>query len=520
MNQNQLVREFLKQNERRINELLSYVALFFLVVCVGLVIVNQTKLMSLGNEDLLWLCLLFVVVPLLPYIFYKYCYNETLNRIICLGCLELMLCILTCNSFLQLDILFMLVPAMSMLYLDKDVFLNCTRGCFLALLFTKTINYYVLYKSTSAEEWYTYMEYRNVYEVVITLVLEYIVFSVFSYLILLQLLEMLASAYELQQSEDGTVSVGAFVHTEKEVQEAYNTKGLFLEIDQTIQNMVRGKDKQFVSDIDYELPVQLCGDTDKIKQALINLLSDFLRFTNQGKVVLEVTYDKGLLPKKEQNITVYCRITCSEDLSEDLRYGNTMGFALAKNLIQKMNGVILDKSIRGETRRTCYVVSFLQMVEDPETILHAKQMHQTEQKELISESRKKAQDILLAREVKALIVDDSQANQKLIDSILKAYGMTTKCVSSGEEAIEQIKTKKYDLALIDHMMPVKGGIQTAKEIRQLDDPYFEMVPLLAMTTSLTEDAQQMFYDCGFVSVVPKPIQEPELRQAISKCMFL
>jgi CheY-like chemotaxis protein len=70
------------------------------------------------------------------------------------------------------------------------------------------------------------------------------------------------------------------------------------------------------------------------------------------------------------------------------------------------------------------------------------------------------------------------------------------------------------------MMPVKGGIQIAKEIRQLGDSYFEQLPILAMTSSMTEESKQMFYDNGFVEVISKPIQVEELRQTMSHCMFL
>lgn len=517
MNQNQLVKEYLMQNERRINDWISRLELIFLASCFCLAAVNQAGLTSFPVNVLLELCLFFAVAATFPYFCCKHCYNEHFNRIVCLLCLELILCVLACNNVIHLDFLFMLLPVISILYLDRELFVKTSIYCFFAMVVTKIVSYQLL--SKDSDVWIRGI-YQNVYEEMIILILEYIIFCILLYIILLKLIDMVTSGYCLQQRSDGSVAPAPVIMAEKQVAEAYNTKGLFLEIDQTIQNMIRGKNKTFCVDVDYDLPVQLCGDKEKIKLALINLLSDFLQFTHQGSVFLQVTYEKGILPKKGQNISLCCHITCSQDLSEDIRYGNAMGFALAKNIIQKLNGLILDKTSALEEAKTHYVITFLQKVEDQETILHAKQVHQSEQKELISDSRKIAQDILLAREVKALIVDDSLANQKLVDAILKLYGMTTKCVSSGEEAIEEIKMKKYDLVLIDHMMPVKGGIQTAKEIRQMDDPYFEMVPLVAMTSSLTEEAQQMFYDCGFMSVVPKPIKEADLRQAISECMFI
>jgi len=70
------------------------------------------------------------------------------------------------------------------------------------------------------------------------------------------------------------------------------------------------------------------------------------------------------------------------------------------------------------------------------------------------------------------------------------------------------------------MMPVKGGLQIAKEIRQLGDPYYEELPLIAMTSNNTEESKMMFYDNRFAEVISKPIKEDELRLAIALCMCL
>ena len=139
--------------------------------------------------------------------------------------------------------------------------------------------------------------------------------------------------------------------------------------------MIRGKDKVFLLHVDYDLPSVLVGNTEKIRLAMINILSDLLQFTEQGTVTMTVTYEKGILQRRGQNITLVCRIDCSEDLTEDLRYGNAPGFALAKNMIQKLNGIFLDKTAGAEVRQTKFVISFLQTVEDEETIGQIKEKH-------------------------------------------------------------------------------------------------------------------------------------------------
>lgn len=518
MNQNQLVKDYLIGNEREMNTLLSKIMPYFMALSFLVVIFNQTKLTNYSVGTVVRLCVFFSVCAWIPYFVCKHCYNEKINVAVCLISLEAILVAFASNAFIQVDILLLVVPIICILYLDKQLFIRCARDCFIVLLCAKVFQYLQDKQNGRfrVDEMYT-----EFYENTLILVLEYMILMVILYVVMLRLSEMVSSGYRLGQRDDGTVAPMQVIMADHEHKlEAYNTKGLFLEVDQTLQGLIRGKDKQFISDIDYDLPVQLYGDKEKLKSALINLLSDFLQFTVNGKVVLEVTYDKGILPKKGQNITLICHISCSQDLSEDLRYGNAMGFAIAKNMIQKLNAVILDKSAGSIDHATCYTISVLQQVEDAETLLHVKQERQTEQKELISESRKKAQDILLAREVKVLIVDDSQMNLKLVDAILKSYGMSTTCVTSGDAAIEELKQRKYDLIIIDHMMPVKNGIQTAKEIRVLDDSYYELVPMMAMTSNVTLEAQEMFREAGFRNVISKPIKEAELRQAITQSMFI
>ena len=319
------------------------------------------------------------------------------------------------------------------------------------------------------------------------------------------------------EQEEPAASKAVPESVEKEEEDVtYNVKGLFLSINQTVQGLIRGKDKSLVVNVDYNLPAELKGNPEQIKIAIVNILSDFLQFTEEGTVTLSVTYEKGIVPRKGQNITVICRILCSEDLTDALHNGITMGFALAKNVIGKMGGIILDKSFGTALRQTCYTVTFLQEVANEETLGMVKQKNRDEQEALISISRKREQNLLQGREVKALIVDDSKENIRLVSAILKSFGVKSQGVTTGQEAIERLYSKGIDFVIIDHMMPGKSGIQTAKEIRQIDEPYFELLPLMVMSSNITDEFRQIFADAGFSEIISKPIKEEELRLAISR----
>ena len=160
------------------------------------------------------------------------------------------------------------------------------------------------------------------------------------------------------------------------------------------------------------------------------------------------------------------------------------------------------------------------MVDGTETIRQLRSSRKREQDMLIAESRRKAENLMYVKAGKALIVDDNEMNQKLVAAILKSYGLESVCVSSGEEAVKVVQSKEFNLMILDYMMPEKCGIQIAKEIRQFKDPYFDELPMIAMTTNNTEESKAMFYSNRFAEVISKPIKEDELRLAIALCMCL
>jgi CheY-like chemotaxis protein len=508
MNQNVYVKEYLTKKEKDINALIAKFILAFLILIPSILIAREVGMLTLGIKEMLWLFIGIFVLAIAPIFITRYSYNEAVNRCICLTCLEVLVCIFSLNKFLELNIIFLLVPLVSLLYVRKDIFIHTARNCLFAMIVIKCA---LIERETLQADCLALS----------VLILEYLFAMAVLYVLCDKIYEMIASGYQLKSRGDGSFAPTSVLISEKETEntEIYNVKGLFLDIKTTMDGMVRGKNKKFELQVDNALPVSLNGDRQKLRLAMVNLLSDFLQFTEDGEVTLEVTYEKGITPKRGENITLICRINCSEDISESLRYGNALGFALAKNIIQKMNGILLNKT-QSSTGNTCYTASFQQLVEDDMTILELKQKHREEQNALISDSRKNAQGLLFADAVTALIVDDSKTNLKLVNAILKSFGVRSVCASTGDEAIEKVKAKCYDFVLLDHMMPVKGGIQIAKEIRQLGDPYFEQLPLLAMTSSMTDESKQMFYDNGFVEVISKPIQVEELRQTMSHCMFL
>ncbi len=514
MNHIFLVKNYLIENERKVNDILRWFPLVFLIMCPAVLIMKQAGFLDYDISFLVGICIGIVVICIFPLVFSRYSYHESWNRAINLTVIEFFICILAASGVIEVSIMYAFVPILAVLYVDPSIFINTARNCFIAMLLIE-IGKLVYAYQISVKQGATY---HGNYMGVVALVIEYVIFMVAMYYLLQHIEMMVSSGYKIENRGDGTFSIAASA-IQEQVEDSYNTKGLFLDITHRLESMTQGQTKKLVSVIDDELPGQLKGDAEKVKLALINILSDFIQYTETGEVHFELSYEKGITPKKGQDITLVCKIRCEQDLSEDLRYGNALGFALGKNMIQKLNGVILNKS-GGNPYETHYVISFRQMVDGSETIRQMRSNRKREQDMLIAESRKKAENLMYVKAGKALIVDDNEMNQKLVAAILKSYGLDSVCVSSGDEAVEVVQSKEFNLIILDYMMPVKGGLQIAKEIRQLGDKYYEELPLIAMTSNNTEESKMMFYDNRFAEVISKPIKEDELRLAIALCMCL
>ena len=513
MNHNFLVKNYLAENGRRVNELLRWVPLVFLLLCPVLVVMKQAGAINYKYSSILEACIVIVIICVFPLFFSKYAYNEEWNRCICLSAIEIFIGVLAMIEVLDIHFLYALVPLLSVLYVSLEVFVHSARNCFFVLLGAELAKYFYHMRLWATKS----VSYQADYLGFVILVIEYAVFMVLLYYLVKHMERMIVSGY-MTENQEGN-SIAKVSDARDQLERSYNTKGLFLEVSHRVESMTQGQSKSFVSVIDEELPGQLKGDSEKIKQALINILSDFVRYTQSSEIKFEVSYEKGITPKKGQNITVVCRISCEENISEQLRHGNALGVALGKNMLQKLDGMLLDKSI-SSFNTTQYVISFHQMVDGAETIRQLRNNRKHEQDMLIAESRKKVENLMYVKAGKALIVDDNEMNQKLVAAILKSYGLDSVCVSNGEEAVEIIQSKEFNLLILDYMMPEKCGIQIAKEIRQLDDPYFEELPMIAMTTNNTEESKAKFYENRFAEVISKPIKEDELRLAIALCMCL
>lgn len=270
---------------------------------------------------------------------------------------------------------------------------------------------------------------------------------------------------------------------------------------------------------DETIPCRYNGDDGRIKQILINILSNAVKFTKKGYVRAYVTGKPGK-NDNEELITFCVEDTgCGireEDLTkifEDFRQvdskrnrgaeGTGLGLAIVKHLVELMEGTIEVESTYG--KGTLFTITIPQKIVDKRPISEMPEIPQTEQK---------ITDTFTAPGVKVLIVDDNVINRKVARGFLKNYAFDLTEAESGPEAIKLVRDVRYDIIFMDHMMPGMDGIEAAEIIRRDCGENGTAPTMVALTANAMEGMREYFLKCGFQDFIAKPLDRKELNQLL------
>lgn len=270
---------------------------------------------------------------------------------------------------------------------------------------------------------------------------------------------------------------------------------------------------------DETIPCRYSGDDGRIKQILINIISNAIKFTKKGYVRVYITGKSGEKEDEEQLIFCVKDTGCGirqEDLGkifEDFRQvdskrnrsveGTGLGLAIVKHLVELMKGTIQVESTYGEG--TMVTITIPQKIVDKRPISEMPEIPQIEQK---------VTDMFTAPGVKVLIVDDNVINRKVARGFLKNYAFDLAEAGSGPEAIELVQATRYDIIFMDHMMPGMDGIEAADIIRRECGENGTAPVMVALTANVMEGMREHFLECGFQDFIAKPLNRKELNQLL------
>ncbi|MCI8506479.1 MAG: response regulator [Lachnospiraceae bacterium] len=270
---------------------------------------------------------------------------------------------------------------------------------------------------------------------------------------------------------------------------------------------------------DETIPCRYHGDDGRIKQILLNILSNAIKFTKKGYVRAYITGKPGK-NEDEELLTFYVEDTgCGikeEDLNnifEDFRQldskrnrsveGTGLGLAIVKHLVELMGGTIDVKSIYGKGTRVTITI--------PQKIVDRRPVSQMPE---IPQEEQKTTDMFAAPGFKVLIVDDNVVNRKVARSFLKNYAFDLTEAGSGPEAINLVQAERYDLIFMDHMMPDMDGVEAAEIIRRDCGENGTAPAIIALTANAMEGMRERFMERGFQDFIAKPLDRVELNKLL------
>ena len=306
----------------------------------------------------------------------------------------------------------------------------------------------------------------------------------------------------------------------------YQLSSLLNDLSNMIYFRAREKSLEFHIDVDESLPDNLCGDEVRVRQILINLLTNAVKYTDQGCVRLTVRgerEDDGLLLHADVRDTgIGIR---DEDMEElftrfhrlDIEHNSTvegtgLGLAITQRLVGIMGGTITVKSIYGEG--SVFSVTIPQKVVSDEPLGDLGKRF-TEHAEEARPSRP-SQEYFHAPSARILIVDDTQMNLKVAVRLLKATQMQIDTAPGGAESVEMAKAVRYDLILMDQRMPVMNGTEALHRIRMDPEGASFDVPVICLTADAVIGARERYLAEGFTDYITKPIDSRMLAKMIVK----
>ncbi len=318
------------------------------------------------------------------------------------------------------------------------------------------------------------------------------------------LLEIVNGILDISKIEAGKLEI---VNTE------YDFNKVTTELIALTKGRLGDKPIELITKIDDTIPRVLYGDASRLKQICVNILTNAVKYTKEGSITFSINSiikndvcrliisveDTGIGIKQE-NINKLFNKFERLDLEDNVTIeGTGLGLAITKKLVDLMHGAIVVQSVYGKGSK--FTVSIDQRIVKNPTI--------KVDTEVVKSDEIKVNNKLV------LVVDDNKINLKVAERLLETYGITTECVESGFICIDNLKNgKKYDLILMDDMMPKLSGVETLHKIKE-QIPDFN-IPTVALTANALTGMREKYLADGFNDYLAKPISKDELNRVINE----
>lgn len=313
-----------------------------------------------------------------------------------------------------------------------------------------------------------------------------------------------------------------------EEKSTFNLRQLFLDIIAIMKEKASYKGLVLVGNVDEGIPETLSGYAEYIKQVLLNLIQNAIKFTYRGqvtvtaKVVSETgeqvvikmsVQDTGIGIPEEQQEQIFQPFTQIDASSTRKEGGTGLGLAIVRKLVNLMGGEIRLKSNEREGSTFSFSLVFDKTRDEPDHAVASCKEGQIV-RDLNNVSGKTLEKKLV------LLVEDNTINQKVARAMLEKMGYTIDIAFNGAEAVEALQQKKYGLVLMDLQMPVMDGYEATKVIRSSGKVLDSEIPIIAMTANASKEDRQQCLDAGMDDYVPKPVERKVMQNMLQRWLPL
>lgn len=325
--------------------------------------------------------------------------------------------------------------------------------------------------------------------------------------------DIVSASHNLLDLVNGVLDISKIEAGKMElINKEYNSFELFNSLSTMVIPRIGDKPIDFKTVIASDIPPVLKGDTGKLKQIILNLLTNAVKYTdkgfikyrvecindyknNQTKLIITVT-DTGRGIKKEDIDRLFKKFERLEEDRNTSIEGTGLGLTITESLAELMGGKITVISDYGKGSTFKFVV--VEEIVNKESNL------------VVNEQTTLNYETFEGKKV--LVVDDSKLNLKVAENVLKNFKVSTETVTSGLECLSCVKSKKYDIIFMDIMMPNMSGVEVLKKLREEK----VNIPVIALTADAIEGQEEKYISEGFDGYLSKPIDKTKLKVILNK----
>ena len=328
----------------------------------------------------------------------------------------------------------------------------------------------------------------------------------------LNLLSIINDILDLSKVEAGKMEL---------VEDHYYVQVMIKDTINLVQVAAEQKGLQMKVDMSGDIPYQLFGDEGRIRQVLINIINNAIKFTKEGLVSMSVSSsyiddeyinlnfvieDTGIGIRQEDMGTIFEAFQQLDMKKNRKSEGTGLGLPITKKLVDLMQGDIQVESEYG--KGTKFTIRIKQKVVDKRTVQEVPMTR--------GEIENKKGKMFVCKEYKVLVVDDNLINRKVATAMLASYAFQIHEANSGSMAIELVKKHDYDMIFMDHMMPEMDGVEATRIIRTECGEKAKKTIIIALTANAIQGAREMYLENGFKDFLSKPFERTQMHELLER----